>query len=363
MEEKKRYNIKAILLTTLWVSIGGAVAVLLVAAIRKKDAQHCKGVEINIKGVNNNFFVDKTDILNSITTIANGNPIGKTIGSFNLRMMERELQKNTWVKTAELFFDNNEMLQVSVNEREPVARVFTSTGTSFYIDKDDAMLPLSEKFSARLPVFTGFPSDKMVLSSTDSNLLKDIKTVSLAIQKDSFRMAMIEQVDITPQRTFEMLPKMGNQVIVFGDASAAEEKFAKLELFYKEIMVKAGWNHYSVINVQYKGQVVARRHGAEDVTADSLRTLQVMQMIAVNAEKQASDSLQTMVQDNDKTGVDSSMIQQSIQRDAPAESSNTTETNNVIKLTPAPLQNPALLNKNDKKIIKPKAVMHKRNEY
>jgi cell division protein FtsQ len=360
---KKRYTIKSILITTLWISIGGAVAVLLVAAIRKKDAQHCKGIEINIRGVNNNFFVDKTDILNSIALIADGNLVGKTIGSFNLGMMEKELQKNTWVKSAELFFDNNEILQVSVNEREPVARVFSSAGTSFYIDRDDAMLPLSEKFSARLPVFTNFPSDKMVLSNADSNLLRDIKTISLAIQKDSFRMAMIEQVDITPQRTFEMMPKMGNQVIIFGDAVATEEKFKKLELFYRQVMAKAGWNHYSIINVQYQGQVVAKRRGAEDVTADSLRTLQIMQMIAVNAEKQASDSLQTMLQDNDHNTVDSSLIQQSIQRDAPIESSNPAEANNVIKEDPLPSQKPAMPNKNGKKTIKSKAIMHKRNEY
>ena len=77
--------------------------------------------------------------------------------------METELEKNVWIKTAELFFDNNEILQVTVQEREPVARVFTPRGTTFYIDNELAMLPLSEKFSARLPVFTNFPSDKKVL--------------------------------------------------------------------------------------------------------------------------------------------------------------------------------------------------------
>ena len=50
-------------------------------------------------------------------------------------------------------------------------------------------------------------------------------------------------------------------------------------------MVKAGWNNYSVINVQYKNQVVAKRKGAEDITADSLRTLQIMQMIAAKCAK------------------------------------------------------------------------------
>ena len=288
MDNKKRYSIKSILLTTLWVAFGAGAVVLLVAAIKIKDAHRCKGVEINIEGVNNIFFVDKKNILNSITTIEKENPVGKTIGSFNLKMMETELEKDVWIKTAELFFDNNEVLQINVQEREPVARVFTTSGTTFYIDNELAMLPLSEKFSARLPVFTSFPSDKKVLSKADSSLLVDIKNVSLGIQKDSFGMAMIEQVDITPQRIFEMVPKIGNQVIVFGDGTDVEEKLNKLKLFYKSIMVKAGWNSYSVINVQYKNQVVAKRKGAEDIKADSLRTLQIMQMIVERALKQTN---------------------------------------------------------------------------
>jgi cell division protein FtsQ len=368
---KSRYNIKNILLTTVWISVGVGVAVLLVAAMRKKDAQHCRGVEVDIKGVNNNFFVDKTDILNSITTIANGNPVGHTIGSFNLKKMESELLKNDWVKSAELFFDNNEILKVNVNEREPIARVFSSLGTTFYIDEEIAMLPLSEKFSARLPVFTGFPSNRKVLSAVDSNLLRDVRSMSLAIQKDSFLMAMIEQVDITAQRTFEMIPKIGNQLIVFGDATDAEEKFRKLELFYKNVMVKAGWNNYSVINVQYKNQVIAKRKGAEDVAADSLRTLQIMQVLAANAEKQAADSLQNKVLETDNNAPDSTMIQQSIQRDENTERSNIIENPQPVlnssdpnavkkeaKVNVIPVQKPTPLKKNTQT---PKVTMPKKN--
>ncbi len=325
MENNKRYNVKNILLTGLWIAIAAGAVVLLVAAIKIKDAHRCKGVEINIEGVNNNFFVDKSDILNSIRVIEKGDPVGKATGSFNLKMMETGLEKDIWIKAAELFFDNNEVLQVNVQEREPVARVFTTTGTTFYIDSELAILPLSEKFSARLPVFTNFPSDRKVLSKADSSLLMDIKNVSIAIQEDSFSMAMIEQIDINPQRVFEMVPKIGNQVIVFGDGNDVEEKLYKLKIFYKEIMVKAGWNNYSVINVQYKNQVVAKRKGAEDIMADSLRTLQIMQLIVERALKQANDSLQTIQQDNDRNTVDSSMIQQSIQRDESAQPSYTFE--------------------------------------
>ncbi|MBK7433459.1 MAG: hypothetical protein IPI66_05780 [Chitinophagaceae bacterium] len=112
-----------------------------------------------------------------------------------------------------------------------------------------------------------------------------------------------------------MIPKIGKQVIVFGDASDIAGKMSKLKLFYRNVMVKAGWQYYSTINLQYKDQVVAKRWGAEDIAADSMRTLQLMQLIAANAERQASDSLQNRQSAVDNNMTDSTMIQQSIQRD------------------------------------------------
>jgi len=323
LENKKRYSIKKILLALLWVSAGVATSALLVAAIHKNDAAKCKDVAIKIYGIETEEkFVDDKDVMNTIETVCGQNPVEKATGTFNLRQVETALEKSTWIKNAELFFDNNNVLQVKVYEREPVARVFTVNGASFYIDTALKMLPLSDKFSARLPVFTGFPTDNIVLAKEDSSLLDDIKNISLAIQKDSFRMAMIDQVDITPQRSFEMIPKIGNQLIVFGNAENAEIKFEKLKLFYKNIMIKTGWGKYSVINLQYKNQVVAKIRGAEDKTSDSVRTLQLMQLIAANAARMAEDSVQTIVPDNGNNTADSSMIQQSIQREDNSETSN-----------------------------------------
>ena len=324
MENKKRYSIKNILLATLWIAIGSGAVVLLVAAVNKKDSKKCKGIEINISGVSTNFFIDKNDVQKIITAYAGANAIGKPIRDFNLVGMETALKKDVWIQQAEMFFDNNEILQVSVEEREPVARVFTPGGNTFYIDSSNMMLPLSEKFSARVPVFTNFPSETIVLLKADSNLLNDIKKISIQIQADSFLMAMIDQVDITAQRSFEMIPKLGNQVIVFGDGSDITEKFKKLQLFYKKVIMKMGWNRYSLINLQYKNQVVAKIRGKDDVSADSLRTLQMMDIIAANAAKYAEDTTHSMMPDDRKSN-DSSMIQESMQRDELGEISNTDE--------------------------------------
>ncbi|MGB5007322.1 MAG: hypothetical protein WBO39_10320 [Ferruginibacter sp.] len=371
-------------MATLWIALGGATVFLLVAAIKTKPERLCKGIEIIIHGVSNNFFVDKNDILKTIASLEKTNPVGKAMGAFNLKHLEDQLDRDVWIKSAQLFFDNNDILQVIVQEREPVARVFAASGETFYIDDELAMLPLSEKFSARLPVFTNFPSGKKILSGADSSLLMDIKMISLAIQKDSFCMAMIEQVDITAQRTFEMIPKIGNQLIVFGDATDTETKLGKLKLFYKEIMVKAGWDHYSIINLQYKNQVVAKRKGAEDVVADSLRTLQLMQIIAERSQRAAGDSLKIMQQGNDRDQADSTMIQQSIQRDESDETavptgsavlqSNQAVMNSVkpatqsvlptVKKDTKPVVKPVQKKAVAKKVVKePKAVMEKKNDY
>jgi cell division protein FtsQ len=381
LENKKRYTIKNILLVTAWSLLAAASVVLLVAAMQKKEEKLCREVNINIQGADINLFVDEADILNTIKTIEQGNPAGKPIGTFNLKKLETELEKDIWIKSAELFFDNNEVLLVNVQEREPIARIFTTGGNTFYIDEELTMLPLSEKFSAKLPVFTNFPSDTKMLSEPDSVLLEEIKSISTALQKDTFCMALIEQVDITPAMEFEMIPKIGNQLIRFGNGTNVDEKLGKLQLFYKEVMGKAGWNMYSVISVQYKNQVVAKKRGAEDMAADAQRALQIMQMLAERTRQQANDSLQIIQQDNERNTVDSTMIQQSIEREESAQPSYTFEkpkpqeaegarpappsagavstAKTPVKQNVRPAQQPA-----GPKTVKqqPKAVMQKHNE-
>jgi hypothetical protein len=178
---------------------------------------------------------------------------------------------------------------VDVTEREPVARIFTTTGSSFYLDSTLTRLPLSDKTTARVPVFSNFTASAL-LSKNDSNVLNDVKNISSYILRDPFWMAQVEQVDITPEKNFEMVPKVGNQVIIFGNADNYEEKFRNLMIFYKEVGSRVGWNTYSKINVQYKGQVVAVKRGTEDIILDLLRTKQLMENIVNNAQKQSADS-------------------------------------------------------------------------
>ncbi len=339
-------NIRRILVSILWVLVAVGCITLLVSAMYNKENKKCRGIEIDITGVNDNYFIDKSDVYAIIKKHGGDTSITKSLSSIDLRKIEKELEKDIWIKNAELFFDNNNFLKVLVEEREPIARIFSNFGNSFYIDSSCKVLPLSAKFSARLPVFTGFVANEAVLSKVDSALLSSIKCISMKIYADTFLMAMIGQVDILPNGQFEMIPIIGKQIILFGDASNINSKFASLKLFYKKVMPLAGWNKYSKINVQYKNQVVASIRGKEDVLTDSLRTLALIQIIADDAAQRAGDSTQIFLPDAAKNNADTSMISQSVERDDQAIDVNLTlqkptviipisktDTNKIIKLT------------------------------
>ena len=108
--------------------------------------------------------------------------------------------------------------------------------------------------------------------------------------EDSFWMAQIDQVNILKDKTFEMIPKVGNQVIEFGNADHYQDKFKNLMVFYKNVLPKAGWNKYSLINAKFQGQIIAIKRGMEDVKLDSIRTAMIMQMIQANIQHQIDDS-------------------------------------------------------------------------
>ena len=263
MDWKKR------MIQVLWLLLGAGTIVLFGAAMVHKNKLPCSDVKVEITGAEEHLFIDEKDVLELINSHANINNV--QMNRVDLRAIETELEKTAWVKNAELFFDNKQVLQVKIEERQPIARVFTVQGESFYMDGTGVRLPLSDKLSARVPMFTNFPNDKQKMAESDSLLLQGVVKMGKYITADSFWRAQIEQVDITPQGTFELVPAVGDQIIVFGDADGIEDKFNVLFTFYKKAWLQNGINTYEKFDVRFKNQVVALKRGTEVLEADSAK--------------------------------------------------------------------------------------------
>ncbi|MGX5820497.1 cell division protein FtsQ/DivIB [Chitinophaga lutea] len=242
----------------LWGAALAGVSVLLVAAVNDRGNSKCKGVQVALKGDDRNAFINIKDIKNIIQRDGR-NPVGLPIREISLSNLEKVVERDPWVRSAELYFDNNQVLNVDVRQRDPLARVFTFSGNSFYMDGEGERIPVSERFTARVPVFTGFPTDAVQLKKDDSLLYAQMGDLARYIAADTFWTAQIEQVVVTSDRKFELIPKFGDHVIVFGDGTDIDTKLTKLLIFYRKGLSKAGWNTYSRINIAYRDEVIGTR--------------------------------------------------------------------------------------------------------
>jgi cell division protein FtsQ len=304
-------NIRKLLFVMLWCVAGAGMVLLLGASINHRNGKTCQGYKIDISGSGGDggLFIDRKEVERLLAAASGAVPHtgaagsvtrldastlaqwkGRHIMSFDLRHMESALEKNAWIRDAELFFDNNGILRVNVIEREPIARIFTTAGNSFYIDSSGAELPLSARLPAKLPVFTGFPAQKPHLHGDDSVLAVQVRKLSGFIRKDPFWMAQIAQIDITPSRTFEMVPLIGDHFIAFGDGNDYEQKFHRLFIFYREVLSRTGFDKYSRIDVHYAGQVIGTRKGSEETHTDSLQGMQNIRQLIRTAQQLQPDT-------------------------------------------------------------------------
>ena len=282
-------TIRKVLFIAIWLCIGGGMVSLLLAAITKKNNGLCKDYTITIEGAKNNLFIDNKDVEQLLFKATKGPIKGDPVAAFNLYELELMLEKNTWIDEADMYFDNKDVLHVTITEKEPIARIFTTEGNTFYINDNGKKMPLSDKMSARVPVFTGYTDNKK-MNAADSLFLKQVTNVARFISNDSFWMSQVAQIDITADRNFEMVPLVGNHLVKLGNGENIEQKFNRLMVFYKQVLSKTGFDKYKVIDVQYKGQVVVSKSALDQkVDAEQLKkNVEKLLRQSADAEKETS---------------------------------------------------------------------------
>lgn len=303
---------------------------MLVAASRKREERLCKKVLIGLSGGGEKIYIEKADVLKQLEKAAKGSLVNRAVNSIDLASLEKALEKSEWIRDVQLYFDREDVLHVSVAEREPIARIFTTAGTSFYIDSSGHQMPLLEKFSARLPVITGYTNPKR-LSAKDSVLLNEIKHIAQFIYNDEFWNAQIGQVDITADKKLELIPVVGDHIIRVGDAENIESKLHNVLLFYKKVLSKTGFNKYSVVDVQFDGQVIGVYKGGSSAVDSIQLQKNIKELLEKSTIQNVSDE---MLPDNQAATSDS------IQK------TNTVQTNTVIE-TSNPIPAPAGAAKNE----------------
>ena len=147
------------------------------------------------------MFLNKKDLVAMLENNGLKDLHNKKIASFDLLKMETILRRNSWIRDVQIYFDNNQILKIRIQERQPVARLFTVSGNSFLIDSSGIQMSLSERNVFRLPVFTGYPSEKFGLGK-DSAMNRQIRDLAIFLNQDPFWSCQIQEVQYQCRENF-----------------------------------------------------------------------------------------------------------------------------------------------------------------
>jgi cell division protein FtsQ len=261
----KKINWKLIGIVSLWVIGLSATLVSLAFTEVRQQSVLCKKIEININREDENYFINKQDVL-KILFSPGDSLIGTPIHRIPVSLLERLLKLNKYVDDADVFIDIKGKLQVNIVQRKPMLRIMNEVQQSYYIDEKGGKMPLSSLYSANVLVANGSIKEQYngINDSISTALARTLFYLGNVIRADKFWNAQIEQIYIEPNQDIVLIPRLGDHKIIFGDTSNANEKFENLLVFYQKAMPKVGWQTYHTINVKFKGQLVcSRRDKAE----------------------------------------------------------------------------------------------------
>lgn len=257
---------RILLLSFTWLVSLGSLVVLMSFIEIKKAGVICKDVKIYIPG--NQYFIDKQEVEN-ILHISSYTLVGRKMDNINLHDLERKLKANPFIELAKVYADMDGIIMIEIAQRQPILRVMNQYDQDYYIDQNGLKIPLSDNFTARVLVANGFIDEPFggKIDTLHTQLAKDLYKTVLYIRQDSLWDAQIAQVYVNQGHEIELIPRVGNQRILLGNADSLDLKFHNLLAFYKQALPRVGWDAYKLINIKYANQII----GVKNSKADSLR--------------------------------------------------------------------------------------------
>jgi cell division protein FtsQ len=267
-----KFNYKKIAVTVLWIiALSGLMASLAFVG-KKERLVKAENIDITVNATGENQFIDE-DGVKEFFNERHDLILDEEVKNIDIHSLEKALNSHPAIENADLSMDVNGDIKINVTQRTPLVRIFTMGGESYYIDTQSKLMPLSDKYTARVLIVNGnihepfarrnmFSVNEIAKNGifSEVSMLDDIYNMATYITKDTLLNDLIHQLSINDDKEFEMYPSIGDHKIIFGDATGIAEKFEKLKIFYKEGLNKTdNWNKYTTINLKYKNQVVCTK--------------------------------------------------------------------------------------------------------
>ena len=230
----------------------------------------CNGIKVTMTNSTESAFLTQDDIVNMVSNRTHS--LGKSVNEIDLKKIERILLESPSVKSSECYVTEDGKLHIYVTYRKPVVRIINSNNKGYYLDKEGNIFHLSEHFSPNVVIANGKIREPFDLNRTkniyakypdhvskSNRIIYDLLTLINYINQSNFWCAQFEQIYVNEKYEFEIIPRIGAHIILFGSIDDYEEKLENLKTLYIEGFNKSGWNDYVFINLKFKNQIICSK--------------------------------------------------------------------------------------------------------
>ncbi len=167
----------------------------------------------------------------------------------DLNKVEKTLEENPMIEKAEVYTTIDGKLKAQVRQKTPIARIYEGV-TSYYVDRNGKEMPLSETFTARVPLVTG---------ALDKIEKENLHALLIYIYNDDFLKKNIIGIEIRPSGNIRMLNRNYDYEILFGKTVNMERKFNNYKAFLQDAVKDTLIENYKTINLKFTQQVVCTK--------------------------------------------------------------------------------------------------------
>ena len=210
----------------------------------------CESFEVVIADSKRVQFVLTRDI-ERLVKRHNLHPVGKSFGDINTLAIRDTILTNQLVESAEVYTTPAGGIVAAIRQRQPVIRVITSQGRSYYVDQERRIMPVTPAFTVYVPVVTG--------AVTETMAREELYDFAMFLQRNADWDAWIEQIEVRSNDDVVLIPRAGDFSIVMGSLKDYPVKLSTFIRFVDQGLNVLGWNRYSEINLKYENQVVCTR--------------------------------------------------------------------------------------------------------
>jgi len=241
--------VKRLIQNSILIVLAIALTAGILWARDKSRGEVCTAVNVEVVNRDSTAFVTPQGVINDLKS-QGVKVVGKRMADIDASQIEEALRHSPYLESADVVKCQDGRVLVRVSQLVPVMRVFDGEH-SYYVNRAGKHMVATANYHSDVPVVQGHFTKRYPAT----RLLPLIDYV----ERDSLLHSLVTMYQVRDTNNIIIVPSISGHVVNMGNTDGIDNKFAKLKLFYREVLPKRGWNTFDTISVKWNHQIVATR--------------------------------------------------------------------------------------------------------